>query len=570
MYRPMIKTPRTTRMFGAFLLSLMTLIGLVPVGFVAAFEAEGATSYATKAGSQHSITATDHGQAAFNASTTSSALMPTVLPALNFTVNNTADNPDVVLDGVCADLNGKCTLRAAIQETNNVPSADTIGFSLPANSTITLTSALDDINGDLTITGPAGGVTVSGANQYRVFNVLGGRTVNISNLTIANGGGIKNSGVLTVTNSTISGNDNIYGGGFFNLGTLTVTNTTISGNIAHTGGGFYNDFHGTLTVTNSTVTNNRSRYNDPVYGFYGGGGIFGGTGTINLRNTIVAGNFLGESPSTTPNDIFNPINPTSSFNLIGTGGSGGLTNGVNQNQVGVADAGLGPLANNGGPTQTHRLLTGSPAIDKGKNFATDANNNPILTDQRGLLRPVDLATYSNATGGDASDIGAYELQGDTVQSGPSFIVNTPDDHDDGECTNGDCTLREAIIAANSDFDASTITFDLPGAGPHIIQLTAPLDDLDTDMNIQGPTDESVQVRGESFDDPYSIFTVSVAEVSISKLTISNGAEFGFFGGGGILNGGFLTINDSKFTDNLAEFGGAIDNETILTINNNNV
>src|SRR2546430_8115432 len=51
------------------------------------------------------------------------------------------------------------------------------------------------------LTGPAGGVTVSGANQYRVFNVLGGRTVNISNLTIANGGGIKNSGVLTVTNS---------------------------------------------------------------------------------------------------------------------------------------------------------------------------------------------------------------------------------------------------------------------------------------------------------------------------------------------------------------------------------
>src|SRR5438128_11985508 len=110
MYRPMIKNPRTTRMFGAFLLSLMTLIApIASAGFVAAFEAGGATSYATKAGSQHSITATDHGQAAFNASTTSSALLPIVLPALNFTVNDTADNPDVVLDGVCADLNGKCT-----------------------------------------------------------------------------------------------------------------------------------------------------------------------------------------------------------------------------------------------------------------------------------------------------------------------------------------------------------------------------------------------------------------------------------------------------------------------------
>lgn len=54
------------------------------------------------------------------------------------------------------------------------------------------------------------------------------------------------------------------------------------------------------------------------------------------------------------------------------------------------DPQLGPLANNGGPTQTHALKVGSPAIDKGKNFATDASNNPILTDQRGLTRPVDL------------------------------------------------------------------------------------------------------------------------------------------------------------------------------------
>src|ERR1700694_1925418 len=98
MYRPICKTPCTKTMFGAFLLSFMTLIGpIASAGFVAAFEAGSATSYATRAGSPHSITATDHGQAAFNPSTTSSALLPTVLPALNFTVNDTADNPDVVL-----------------------------------------------------------------------------------------------------------------------------------------------------------------------------------------------------------------------------------------------------------------------------------------------------------------------------------------------------------------------------------------------------------------------------------------------------------------------------------------
>ena len=171
----------------------------------------------------------------------------------------------------------------------------------------------------------------------------------------------------------------------------------------------------------------------------------------------------------------------------------------NENQVGVKDPLLGSLADNGGPTQTHRLLIDSPAIDKGKNFAPDN------TDQRGFLRPVDLATYANTAEGDASDIGAYELQ-DEPQ--PSFIVTTADDHDDGFCTPDDCTLREAIFEANADPDISTITFDIPGDGPHVIQLEGPLDDLETDMNIQGPTLESVEVRGEGIDILlYTIFRI---------------------------------------------------------------
>ncbi len=183
------------------------------------------------------------------------------------------------------------------------------------------------------------------------------------------------------------------------------------------------------------------------------------------------------------------------------------------------------------------------------------------------MRPVDLddPPYPNATGGDASDIGAYELQGDTVQTGtPSLIVNTPDDHDDGACTDGDCTLREAIIAANLDFDMSTITFDIPGNGPHIIQLTGILDDLETDINIEGPTDESVRVKGESVFNPYSIFSILPgAVVNISNLIISDGAEFA---GGGILNCGSLVVTNITFIDNVAEFGGAISNCASLTVN----
>ena len=64
------------------------------------------------------------------------------------------------------------------------------------------------------------------------------------------------------------------------------------------------------------------------------------------------------------------VSPDSEYNLIGTGGSGGLTNGSNGNQTDVsdADAALGSLANNGGPTETIALTTGSMAIDKGANL----------------------------------------------------------------------------------------------------------------------------------------------------------------------------------------------------------
>jgi predicted outer membrane repeat protein len=121
-----------------------------------------------------------------------------------------------------------------------------------------------------------------------------------------------------------------------------------------------------VTITNSTISGNSANGS--------GGGIYttgSGTVTAKLSNTIVAGNT--KSNGTTPDDIGGTVDPTSSFNLIGTGGSGGLTNGVNNNQVGIADARLAPLAFNGGTTQTMALLPGSPALDAGSNtIATNA------------------------------------------------------------------------------------------------------------------------------------------------------------------------------------------------------
>ena len=107
-----------------------------------------------------------------------------------------------------------------------------------------------------------------------------------------------------------SGSSTAYGGGIANGGTLTVVNSTIADNTVASGGS-------------------------------GGGlGLDGGTAT--LDNTIVALNTEGTGSGATPDDIAGTVSSTSAYNLIGTGGSGGLVNGVNGNQVGVADPGLDP------------------------------------------------------------------------------------------------------------------------------------------------------------------------------------------------------------------------------------
>src|SRR5207244_5770615 len=93
-----------------------------------------------------------------------------------------------------------------------------------------------------------------------------------------------------------------------------------------------------------------------------------GRTTFTLKNTIVARNFNGTAVPIA-DDITGTVIPASSYNLLGTGGSGELIDVtidmVHNNQVGVADAKLGALLDNGGPTKTHALLDMSPALDKG-------------------------------------------------------------------------------------------------------------------------------------------------------------------------------------------------------------
>jgi hypothetical protein len=251
-------------------------------------------------------------------------------------------------------------------------------------------------------------LTISGGNSVNDANNFGGGLANFGTLTVSNttfsgntagasgGAGIFSDGALTVNNSTFSGNttgNGGSGGGIDSIspGTLTLTNCTFDGNNAAShGGGLASS--GSATLTNCTITNNRvtATSSSPL-----GGGIQEST-PAKLFNTIVAGNFQGGSSSTTDDDLAGAADATSAFNFIGIGGSGGLVNAVNNNQVGVVNRMLGVLANNGGPTQTVALLPGCSAINSGSNAYVTSGE----TDQRGLARTVNGAV----------DIGAFELQ----------------------------------------------------------------------------------------------------------------------------------------------------------------
>lgn len=231
------------------------------------------------------------------------------------------------------------------------------------------------------------------SNGGALFNESG--AMNISNSTIRNnwaaysdstvltaGAGLYNlNGVTTIQNSTFSNNNSqgVAGGIFVDGGTVTVINSTFTGNnavvsVGGTGGAVYVRT-GVLDLTNSTIATNNATLT---------GGIFNSSGTVTLRNTIVANNVVAGNCGGVITNNGNNIDD-------GTTCGWGSANGSMSNR----NPRLGPLANNGGATLTMALLPGSPAID---GVTYNAPNGCPATDQRGVHRPI----------GARCDIGAYE------------------------------------------------------------------------------------------------------------------------------------------------------------------
>ena len=330
-----------------------------------------------------------------------------------------------------------------------------------------------------TINGPGpAALSIDGNATSRVFNLSGGAI--ISGLTIKNGnasaaGGVSASGgVMTITGSTISGNSATFGAAIkIQSGTLTITdstisenfnggsvsdievsgtatmnliNSTISGNAragvqaAHDAtvtlinstvsgnagggasgsggsGGIINTSGGTLTLTNSTVSGNTA------IGF--GGGIFNATsgGSVDLLNSIIANN-TGDDCSGSITSLGHNLDSDSTCSFNATG------------DLKSVDPKLGPLQDNGGPTETHALLTGSPAIDTGDDSVLGS---PLFltTDQRGAGFPrlqgthVDIGAFEAAPAPNTPPVADPQTV-NTTQDTPVLITLTGSDSDTGD------------------------------------------------------------------------------------------------------------------------------------------
>jgi len=523
--------------------------------------------------------------------------------AATLTVTNTNDS-------------GAGSLRDAINTA--AYEGDTINFAPGVSGTITLNSGHLVISKNLTINGPGANVlTISGGMASRIFYVppsdqllihilglrltqgysnesggavliapsqgpryskltlteciitgnrsdgLGGgiATFNYGDLALARctvsdnygrlgGGGISVSGPATayLEGCTVSGNSGGYGGGVYDGGSFGAANSTFSGNTGTTlGGAAFAALTTKLTFHSCTLTGNTAP----------SGGGFHSFPKVTLENSILAGNTATSSP-----DGFAILDDFSGYNVIGnTSGLSGLkaTDQQNVNPL------IGPLASNGGPTATHALLPGSPAIDKADPM------NPGFIDQRGVSRPMN----------GRSDIGAYE----TNTCGGTVVSNLND--------SGPGSLRCAISSA---FSGGTVTFASGLTGT--VTLTTGQLVVAKSVSINGPGPDKLAVSGNNADRVFLItgagfstklsglkltggrtrdtgggllaasdFNYSPASLSLSNCVVTRNASIGNFGGGLYVSIGTFNLTDCTVFDNNARSGAgfwSFSTQTTLT------
>lgn len=587
-------------------------------------------------------------------------------------INNTAD-----IGGGLANSNGLVTIDASMVTTNTA-TTDAGGLHTSGGRLLVINTRLADntaatgggafnANGQMSLSGSViSGNTATNGEGGGVVNNGGTLTITTSSLTgnsAYDGGGLYNhpSSTALISHSAMISNsvsdpspDPANGGGFFNAGTVTLLNDTLSGNTATENGGGGFTSAGTTNLNNVTIVLNTAN---------NGGGLRVNGGTLNLKNTLVA---LNTATLLLAGDDCSGSLTSQGYNLIGiydplactfVAGAG--------DQIGSPgtplDPLIGPLANNGGPTLTHKLLNGSPAIWAGNPALPGSGGNACaFDDQRGVARQVlcDIGAYdgsepptptptatatrtrtptptATSTATPTSTLTptptatstatrtatvtptqtlthtptntptttatptsthtptptatptstrtptptatATTTRTPTPTNTPTPVVIVVDTAVDETITNGRCSLREAILAANTDtavdacpagyghdtisLPAQTYTLTIAGTGEDG-DLTGDLD-ITADLTLNGSGAASTIINANGIDRVFH--TLGNVQVTFTNLAIRGGNE-STSGGGGLYNSGSSVSLDSvTVISNTSTEGGGIYNSGILTL-----
>jgi len=327
------------------------------------------------------------------------------------------------------------------------------GITVDSDATLTLTNST--VTGNEVLNGGGGGgIYVSFGGSATITNSL------ISDNTSENdGGGIFSNGGVSLINSAVNGNHaDFTGGGILSTGNLSLLNTTVDDNTSAFGAGIFlsdNEDLATITIDRSTISNNVAT---ATKGGGEGGGIFA-TLDFTVVNSTVSGNsatsrgggiylvadlrvdFSTITDNSSPegagiwvignlelfatvvanNDVAGGdcFNGDANLTSLGSNIDSDDTCELNQpTDQPDADPMLGSLAANGGPTLTHALLAGSPAIDA---VTTTVDDACVATDQRGTVRPQD----GDNNGSLVCDIGAFEVLGAVAATPTLAPIPTP-------------------------------------------------------------------------------------------------------------------------------------------------
>ena len=496
--------------------------------------------------------------------------------------------PSATGSGDCSSWTNACTLQTALTGASSgdtiwaaadtyYPTTDTdrtISFNLKNGVSVyggfagteTQFSQRNPAVNPTILSGDIGMANDASDNSYHVVDgsgtdstaVLDGVTITAGNGdgtgNQGKGGGLyNNDSSPTLSNVTFDNNSATQGGGVFNDHTLTgssptFTNVTFVNNSASYGGGLYNFTHSNPILVNVTFENNHASPR--------GGAIYNNNSSPSLTNVTVGSNTAPGGGSAIYLDYGSPTIQDSVFwgasMMVGNLGmsdaitiSDSIVQGdcpamVDCTNVRDVDPLLGVLKDNGGDTPTMALGGGSPAVDAGNNATCAA------TDQRNVSRPQ----------GANCDMGAFEVQ---PQPGPGFVVNSAADTDDGICavvTENDCTLREAINAANSYSGAATITFaSAVFSTSQTINLTGVLPTITNTITITGPGQSLLTVDGNNANRVFVADTGS--DLTLEGLTIAHGNATGPGGGIDVIQGPLTVSNSTLISNTASTRGGGI-------------